>query len=646
MRKREPEFDLEHSIMEERSKQFEVLELPLSRRVFLTLFGVAVIFSSLAAVRIYLLAFAEGNFYQNRASANTEKPITLPAKRGSIYDRFGNLLAQNQAAYRLVLNPGLVKRKNIDLDKTLDSLSSILGAEKSEFAGIIEKANLEKTALITLARNLSAGEISAIQKLDNPALEIHSDYTRDYLRGPAFSHILGYTGLAKFNDIIGKTGLEKYYDDALGGTDGLRLMYRDAKGNILEEKLLDAPKNGDNLYTTIDSGLQEYFYNRMDSALKSLGRNVGVGIAMNPQTGEILSLVNLPSYDNNIFTKNEGRAKRSAVLNSSFQPLFDRAVSGAYSPGSTVKPMVAIAGLKEGVITPETKIFSPGFIDVLNPYNPDKPTRFLDWRPQGWVDVRSALARSSNVYFYGVGAGLPAGSEVIGGLKKGGLGIDKLKEYWAKFGFGEKTGIDLDAENVGFLPDPAEKEARKKDIWRIGDTYNVSIGQGDLLATPIQLISQISAIANNGKWEKPFIVKSVKDSENKNILRETNPEIVRDFSEFSSEIKEVQEGMKDAVRKTYGTAHLLADLEFEAAGKTGSSQISNNTKTNAFFVGYAPTSQGEDRGQRTEDGETDGPKIAILILIENAREGSLNAVPVAKDVLDWYYWNRLVITRQ
>lgn len=612
------QFDIEHSIIESvtRSKDFDldVLELPLARRVFSLLLGTAVVFSLIVLGRVSFLSFFNYDFYTRRSAMNSEKPITMPAIRGRIYDRFGNLLVKNESSFRLVLNPGLAKRRGLDLKETIAAVSGILWQDPAEFFAILGKTDLEKSALVTLAYNLSDREVGEIQKLANPALEIQDDYRRDYLRGPAFAHVLGYTGLGELNDLSGKTGLEKYYDPVLSGEDGLRLMYRNAKGEILEEKLLDAPKHGEDIKTAIDSGLQEYFYNRLAQALRSLGRQVAVGIALNPQNGEVLALVNLPSYDNNVFTKRDARARRSELLQAPFQPLFDRAVSGIYTPGSTMKPLVALAALSEGLIKPSDRVYSSGVLEIPNPYFPDQPSRFLDWKAHGWVDLHSALARSSNVYFYAVGGGIPPDVQNPSDIKKG-LGIEKLKEYWQKFGFGEKTGIDLDSENSGFLPDPAEKESRTKDIWRLGDTYNVTIGQGDLLITPIQLISQIAAIANGGKIYQPHLL----------LGSESN--VVRDFSDLAPYIKEVQKGMEDAVSKWYGTAYKLADLPVSVAAKTGSAQVANNTRTNAFFVGYSPA---------------ENPKIAILVLIENAREGSLNAVPVGKDVLDWYYWNRLV----
>jgi len=337
-------------------------------------------------------------------------------------------------------------------------------------------------------------------------------------------------------------------------------------------------------------------------------------------------LVSVPGFDSNKIT--------SDVLNDSGKPFFNRVISGLYSPGSTIKPLMAFAALKEGLINLKTEIFSRGYIEIPNPYNPESPSRFVDWKPHGWVNIYSALAKSSNIYFYALGGGLPKNE--MGIVKNSsndnneslsrGLGIEKLKEYWEQFGFDRKTGIDLPSETEGFLPDPEIKISRKKEDWRLGDTYNVSIGQGDLVITPIELISYISAIANNGKFYQPFIAKKF-IAGTKNIIRETEPKLIKDFSDYSNYFKEVQRGMIDTVEKPYGTAHLLSSLPIKIAGKTGSAQINNNTKVNAFFVGYMPTND---------------PKIAILVLIENAREGSLNAVPVAKDVLEWYYYNRIV----
>jgi penicillin-binding protein 2 len=279
-----------------------------------------------------------------------------------------------------------------------------------------------------------------------------------------------------------------------------------------------------------------------------------------------------------------------------------------------VKSRRALAALHEGVITPNTTVYSKGYIEIPNPYVPDKPSRFVEFNQEelGLLNVRSAIARSSNVFFYTAGGGFE-------GIK--GLGISRLYTYWQKFGFGSKTGVEADNENIGFLPTPEEKEQRTHQPWRIGDTYNVSIGQGDFRVSPLQLLNAIASIANNGVMYRPNLVHSIGDGP------VTTPVQVLDYSDWKMELTEVQAGMRDGVQKTYGRSYLLHDLPFTSAAKTGSAQIANNTKTNALFVGYAPF---------------ENPQIAIEVLIENAVTGSLNAVPIAKDVLNWYYQNRLI----
>jgi penicillin-binding protein 2 len=600
------EFFLEESLETLSSGKLESLEMPISRRAFGLLFVLILAVAAIFLGKLIFLAVWQGDFYQLRAEANAGKEIHIAAARGIIYDRFGRILVENQPTFSVAAKP-----------RNINEVAEVLGLAPEEIKSQLKAADLNKASSLVIARDVAPEKIVQLKSLESEDVEVFNDYKRAY-RGRAFSHILGYTGFGKTNEVVGKTGLEYQYDEYLKGKPGAMVIYRDALFHDLDKKLINNPENGKQLHLNIDGDLQEYFYNRLVSALASLGREGGAGIALNPQNGEVLALLSFPSFDGNLFVASGRNDEKTRVLNSSGRPLFNRAISGIYNPGSTIKPLMAIAALKENIIKPEKKIFSAGFIEIPNPYFPDQPSRFLDWKAHGWVDVYSALARSSNVYFYTIGGG-------FGDVR--GLGIEKIKEYWKKFNFDKKTGIDLPSEAEGFLPDPAEKENRTGDIWRLGDTYNVSIGQGDFLVTPIELLNQISAIANGGKLYRPFIVKSIKDA-NGNIVKENQPEILADYSlELSSEIKEVQIGMEDAVRQYYGTAHLLSDLPFKVAGKTGSAQIANNTKTNAFFVGYAPAQN---------------PQIAILVLVENAREGSLNAVPVARDVLEWYYYNRIL----
>ena len=599
------ELFLEESIETLSNSDIGALELPLSRKAFVFVLLAVFLAGAVIFGRLFFLGELNGNFYKARAEANAGKEVEEPAARGIIYDRFGKPLVENTQTFSVVAR----------VDKAL-SVAKELEISDEEISSLLTNADIEKSSMIVLARDLDPEKIVRLKSLNLEGVEIINDYKRHYLDGSAFAHVIGYTGLDKNNKIIGKVGLEAFYNDYLKGSDGNTILYRDALGKIVDKKTVNLAVNGNDIYTAIDADFQKYFYDLLTNQLSFLGRSAGVGIALNPKTGEVLSLISLPSFDNNIFGEAGKNQERIKLINSGLKPMFNRAVSGVYTPGSVIKPVVAVAGLKEGVIDTSTKVFSAGFIEIPNPYNPDQPSRFLDWKAHGWVDVYSALARSSNIFFYAVGGG-------FGDIK--GLGIDRLNQYWREFGLGKKTGIDLGAESAGFLPNPDLKEKKSGDIWRIGDTYNVTIGQGDLMVTPLQILSQIASMANGGKFFKPYLLEKIEDTYGKTLM-ETRPSVLLDNSSLEDYFKEVRKGMEDAVSKPYGTANMLSVLPVKAAGKTGSSQVSNNTKTNAFFIGYMPA---------------DDPQIAVLVLIEDAKEGSLNAVPVGKDALEWYYYNRL-----
>ncbi len=602
------DFFIEESINVISHDELESLELPLSRRTFALVLWVVAIICVTVFTRLAFLSLGKGGFYTLRAEANAGKVIGLPAPRGIIYDRFNNPLVENVPTFSV----------SVKAAHALEAARA-LGIPEAEVLKQLQGIDLEQSASIVIARDIDPDKAIQLKSLNIEGMEIVDDYRRHYQDGEIFSHIVGYTGFGDHNEITGKSGLEAYYDELLRGHDGEQVAYRDAHGEVIDKKLTREAIAGNNIYTTIDGDLQRFFYSALQSQLASLGRRAGVGIALDPRDGSVLALVSLPSFDNNVFNTPGMDAERKKILLSSFNPLFNRAISGAYTPGSVIKPVVAVAALKEGVVTTTDQVFSAGFIEIPNPYFPDKPSRFLDWKPHGWVDIYSALARSSNIYFYAAGGGL-------GNIK--GLGIERLKEYWQKFGLGQKTGIDLTSENSGFLPDPEYKERKTGEIWRIGDTYNVTIGQGDLMVTPLQIITQIASIANGGKFFQPHVMQTAKSTDNR-IVQTNDAKVNIDNSVLEPYFVEVRKGMRDAVQKPYGTAHMLNVLPVAISGKTGSAQIANNTKTNAFFVGYMPSDQ---------------PQIALLILIEDAREGSLNAVPVAETVLNWYYQNRIAST--
>src|SRR3989344_1539238 len=608
-------------------------EVALSDRPILCVSGLMLLIGVAVAAQVLWLGIGKSDFYVNRSLANLGYRERIPAPRGIISDRAGVVLAENRAVFGAFLDVKEFLRKKEFQQPTLSAIKEILGIPEEAVWASVNENDIERFPdPIVLTADLAHAELVALKEKNLPTLVVSDSFTREYPKGTSFASVLGYVGLASPADfqknpdlggqeMVGKSGIEAQYDSRLRGASGAHVTLRDAKGNVLGEIEKSVPKIGEPLTLTIDGEFQEYVYERFMRGLSSLGRTNGAALAIDPRSGEVLALISFPSFDNNLFVASGKSKERQALLSSPLRPLFNRVVQGAYAPGSTIKPLVGVAALKEGVITPERTIFSPGYLDVPNRYDPEHPTRFPDWRYQGDVDLSSALAQSSNVYFYTVGGG-------AGDVK--GLGIERLGEWWKKFKLGEKTGIDLPGEAQGFLPSIEWKDKVGTRPWLLGDTYNVSIGQGDLLVTPLQLLDYIAAIANDGKMYAPHILKQ-------DIL-----ELRADLSDLLPEIREVQKGMLATVTASLGTAHTMADLGLPVAGKTGSAQVKNNQEENAFFVGDLPTdlsavAQGAKEGVPSET----GAPLALLILIENSKEGSLNAVPIAKDVMRWYYEHRI-----
>jgi len=625
---------LEESLEDEWAKDLDVVEVPIGNKPLVYL-GIAVAMIGLVLLgRVLYLNLYLGKFYEARAQFNASEEERTPAPRGLIYDREGKVLADNEVTFAAFLDLKEFLEHPEFQEKTLGAIENVLFLSEEDLMNLIrENTSADFAAPIALNDNLSQDQLVQLKGLSLPTIIVENNFERQYAEGQIFSSVVGYLGRVGAEDLkndvslgsedfVGRAGVEAFYNSELAGQPGISVKLKNAKGEVLSEHEESQPQIGKSLRLTIDGGLQEYFYERMREGLAALGRNVGVGIAINPQNGEVLALINMPSYDNNILSGSGNNSAKAEVLTSKFMPLFSRAVSGFYNPGSTIKPLVGVAALKEGVIAASREIFSPGYLLVPNPYNPDEvasSSRYLDWRYQGKVDLAAALAQSSDVYFYIVGGGSPQRSTPLFNDESdygiSGLGVSRLYDWWQKFGLGKLSGIDLPAEAKGFLPTAQWKENKTGKPWLLGDTYNVSIGQGDLLVTPIQLLDYISAIANGGKIYQPTL-----------NLDSEPPKILTDLSDLLPQIKEVQQGMIEGVTSPLGTAHLLSDLGFPVAAKTGSAQIKSNTQENALFVGYAPT---------------DKPQIAVLVLIENSLEGSLNAVPIAKDVLNWYYWNRI-----
>lgn len=606
-------------VLQDRRTEEDLLEVPLANRVFKTLGLILAPLFLILAGQLVSLNVVQGDAFKARAFANMSDVKIREAPRGVIVDRFGKPLLHNEPSEKVLLSPHDFPQDPALRVAALEQVSAVMGMDYAALAKQIEEKDWGQSDELLLTDNATHDELVALSSLNLPGIDIEPGFKRAPQVPYAFSPILGYTGLVNASDLkndpnlsvddtIGRAGLERSYDHYLRGTNGEQISVRNAGGKLEQKQSVKAPQPGNMLETNIDSDLQQYMYSRLAEGLQTLGRNVGAAIAINPQNGQVLGLVDIPTYD---------ASDIASALSQPNNPLFNRAVSGLYNPGSTIKPLHASAILTEGIITPEKQIFSKGYIEVPNPYDPAHPSRFVDWKPNGWVDVHTALARSCNIYFY----------ETIGGYQdQQGLGITKLKQWWQRFRLDQKTGIDLPGEASGLLPDPAWKERVKGEPWRLGDTYNVAIGQGDIAITPIELLDYIGAIANGGKIYEPQIVKNIKDAQG-NVVKAVTPVVTADLSSLIGKaLPHVQEGMREVAEAPFGTAAGLSQLPIEVAAKTGTAQVLNNTQDNAFFVGYAPYKN---------------PQIALIVLVENSREGSLNTIPIAKDILLWYYEHRL-----
>lgn len=626
--KSKSEHDFEDILGDEGGGVIETAEVPLDTRPFFYMGVAALAAAFVIGGRIFTLGAVDGASYEARAAANIEHDTATPAPRALILDRFGSTIAGNSPTYLVLLNAKeFVSRPELQ-SETVGAAQKILGIAPADFWQMLESQPPDQSGSpLLLSDSPTDAELIALKSLNLPTFGIESGFTRDYQDAEAMAPVVGYVGYPtaadlksspglRTDDMVGKEGVEAFYDSRLRGTPGVSVERRDARGRVVDSPGASAPRMAPPLTLNIDAGLQSYFYDRMTQALAQLGRHVGVGIALDPRNGEILALVGAPSFDPNAMSGPGHNDEKLAALSSPYEPLFNRAIAGAYNPGSTIKPLVGVAALAENVIDPSRKIFSPGYLDIPNPYDPTKHTRALDWQYQGWVNLASAIAQSSDVYFYEVGGGTPPGGDETGQTFPG-LGISRLEDWWRKFNLGSKTGIDLPGEGGGFLPSPSWKEQNDGRPWLLGDTYNVSIGQGDLLLTPIQLINYIATVASKGKMYVPEIV------------HQDSPRLLADLTSLAPEFGEVEKGMLEASQAPNGSAYMLHVLPYVVAAKTGSAQIENNTQENAFFVGYGPA------------GASSTPQIAVLVLIEHSKEGSPNAIPIAKDVFQWYWDHRL-----
>lgn len=577
----------------------QIRETTIGERAFVGLF----IFFSLIIVSILSVCFFyqiidKGNFLV-KAEGNKYIFKEISTQRGIIYDRNFEKLAENDQIFNLVL-------KGETNDKAILEVSKIL---QIDFEKLKEDISKNKEEKIYIAKNLDNKQVIVLKTRLNDLtnFELEKKNVRKYENGYAFSGVIGYVSKDKEK---GEDGVEKEYEDILKEIPGVKKYERDALNNILSEELVKDPESGKSLVLNIDKKLQERSSEVLKNVVDEVNAKGGSVIVMNPKTGEVLTLVNYPSYDNNFFSTNFSAKEYQDLLNSKSVSFFNRAISGEYPIGSTIKPVLATAFLEEDIVAPSTKINCEGGIQL------NDGSFKSDWSAHGPTDMKKAIAESCDVYFYVLGGGYK-------NIK--GMGINKIDDYLYKYGFGTTTGIDLPSESKGFVPTPDWKKSAKGTVWYPGDTYNISIGQGYLKATPIQVLTAISAIANGGKLIKPQIVKGVVD-DNKNIIEIFETEIIDENFVSKENIKVVQEGMRETVLSPTGSAPSLQTLPITLAAKTGTAETGTGNTYHNWIVVYGPY----------ED-----PEIAMIVLVEHVSSFGGITQRVVKEVLNYYYEDKV-----
>lgn len=591
--------------------------VPITRLKFLGFAGI-ILLGILVLKGTYLEA--SQSIFRKQVQDNWLRLRVEYAPRGVIFDRKGQQLVQNVASTDLVIYPIQLPK---DVEAEINILRGIFKDVPAEaFQEIMSGADRTSTLPVPVLTNITHEQMVAVLAREDelPGLSVENLPTREYKDGNIFAHIMGYMG--RINDSehqknpdylltesLGKSGVESAYESVLRGEHGARREEVNSGGRVINDLGTIPAKPGLNIKLNIDADLQRRLYQDLQIELKNSGVTKATAVALDPRTGGVLAMVSIPSFDNTKLTQGISGKDATDLFSDKDTPMLNRAIQGEYPPGSTFKLAVAIAGLEEKIIIPETTVNSTGGIHVGSWF-------FPDWKPggHGITSLNKAIAESVNTYFYTVGGGLDSFK---------GLGIEKLESWARKLGFGEKTGIDIPGETDGFLPTPDWKLKVKKEAWYIGDTYHAAIGQGDILVTPLQIAQITSTIANGGTFYEPRLVNSLMNSDG-SLFEEIKP-VKRSGSSIDASTANI---MRQAMRETVltGSGRALGDLSIAVAGKTGTAQSASGLEnTHAWFTSFAPY---------------DNPQIALTILLEKAGGGDKYAVPIAKDIYGWYFGDR------
>ena len=568
--------------------------------------------------RLIFLQVVEGERYTFLSENNRIRIKRIPGTRGMILDRQGQLLVDSRPSFDLLFIPEDAE----DPEQTLRLLAHYLGQDEKEMLGVLE-ANKQRPAFeeLVLGKDVDWPTVVAVEshQLDLPGVTLRARPRRNYADGAMGAHVLGYLGEIGpaqlktlkddgyvLGDEIGQYGLERRWEEVLRGQSGGQQVEVDALGRrvrVLHE-VTDVP--GYTVHLTLDRELQQ-------TAFEALQGREGTIVAIDVNTGAILAMVSTPAFDPNVFARGIKADEWRALIKDQQRPLSNRATQGQYPPGSTFKIIMSIAGLEEGVIDPTARISDPGFYAFGN-------RAFRDWKKEGHgsVDLHRAIVESCDVYFYQLGPR---------------IGIDRISKWAHAFGLGEKSGIALDDERSGTIPDTEWKRKRFRQPWYPGETVSVAIGQGYVTVTPLQLVNMIATLANGGTLYRPRIVNKV-ESVTTGVVREYGPEIIRKIELKPSTLEHVRTALADVVATPAGTGGAARSNVVQIAGKTGtaqvvemkggyvkSEQLAYLNRDHAWFVSYAPV---------------ENPQIAVVVMVEHGGHGGSVAAPAAKKVIEKY----------
>ena len=661
-------------------------------------YGLMAIVFGFFIVRLFSLQVIQGADYLSRADANRQRTVSIPTQRGIIYDRNGFVLARNIASYDVVITPADLPGDDGAIQDIYRKLSDLIGIPVSQGNtdeesvktfkpcdndfGITQIVYIGDTNApytpVKIKCNVDQKTAMTIQEIaaDLPGVGIEISPVRDYPTGSLTSEIIGFLGpipaayedqyrslgFVPNRDKVGFAGIELSEDDLLLGKNGTKVVEVDVAGKELRNLQPPVPAvPGDNIKLTIDTRLQTAAKTALKNEMAiwnrlkpEMGLTNGVVIAMNPKTGEILALVSEPTYENNRMARQIPAYYYDQLSKDPQKPLFNQAISAEVAPGSVFKMATALGILNEGVVTPDQLINDPGKIEVIQKFTPNDPGTPIDFvcylykstgHGHGEVNYKTGIAQSCDVYFYKVGGGYQ--DEV-----KNGLNIWRIGEYARALGYGQKSGIELPGEATGLIPDPNWKRINLGENWATGDTYISTIGQGYVLATPIQVLMSIATIANDGKMMQPTLIEEVQDSQG-NVIQPFTPKMKWDITKDPkiqtyddnffptgvyktvdpAVIQKAKEGMREVV--VSGTASTVFEgFSVPSAGKTGTAEYCDNIASqknlcqrgnwpaHAWYVGYAPF---------------DNPEIAVIAFIYNGSEGSVVAGPVVRQVMEAYF---------